>query len=380
MIQKRPKADGSISYRAIIRIHKGKRVVHSESSTFAKKKDAELWEARRRLELVENGIPSEQKTNDDVSVRRLIEMYEEVMEEVKPYGRSKDYCLRKWKKRPQTETLVKNVDSKWIIDFARMRRTEENAGASTINHDIVHLRGIFAVARDMLGVDVDPSPFDKARATLTKMGLTSKAGERDRRPRIDEITAIVKYAHNRKKSAYHRKEHAPMDKLIVFQMFSGRRISETCRLLWGDLDREKQMVLVRDMKDPRKKKGNNVWCYIPDEAWAIIESMEEGEPTEQIFPYESKSVSTNFQRIRAKAGFNHVEDEDNNLRIHDLRHECLSWLAEKNGLQGEHWDIPRIQLVSGHANWNVLQRYVNLLTESPLDKWKDWEWKTKVLD
>ena len=60
----------------------------------------------------------------------------------------------------------------------------------------------------------------------------------------------------------------------------------------------------------------------------------------------------------------------------------IAWaiLAEKNGLPDEHWDIPRIQLVSGHKGWNVLQRYVNLLENKPQDRWKDWKWKTEVLN
>jgi hypothetical protein len=47
-------------------------------------------------------------------------------------------------------------------------------------------------------------------------------------------------------------------------------------------------------------------------------------------------VSTGFERLRAKASF-YEQNSDKNLRLHDLRHEALSWLAEKNGLPGEHW-------------------------------------------
>lgn len=43
-------------------------------------------------------------------------------------------------------------------------------------------------------------------------------------------------------------------------------------------------------------------------------------------------------------------------------------------------DISRIQLVSGHKNWNVLQRYVNLAEAKPTDCWKDWRWKMEVLN
>lgn len=379
-IQKRKRKDGTYSYRAIIRVHEGKAVVHTESATFAKQKDAKLWASKKETELLENGVPQTSTPDKSMTVAKLIEDYVREMESIKEYGRSKAFVLKKWTERDEGKALVSDVDSRWIIDFAKMRRIEENAGPSTVNHDIVHLRSVFAVAHDLLGVDVDTSAFDKARPTLTKLGLATKGGERDRRPEIEEITAIVEYAYNRTKSPHYRSEQVPLHKILVFQMFSSRRIAETCRIKWKNLDRDKQMVLVEDMKDPREKEGNDTWCFVPDEAWAIIESMEEGEPEERIFPYNPKSVGTAYRRYRDKLGLSFPDDDDSNLTIHDLRHECLSWLAEKNGLENEHWDIARLQLVSGHRGWSSLERYVNLLTKDPVDKWKDWEWKTKVLE
>lgn len=374
--QKRKKKDGSFSFRAIIRIYEQQEVVHSESKTFAKLKDAKLWATNREAQLNEGGRLPQSK----ITVKELIEEYEKQVKPIKNYGRSKEQVLAKWKARDEGATPVTEVNSKWVVDFCRMRRTVEHAGPSTVNCDVIHLRSVFSVARDVLGVDVGVEPFDAARPTLTKLNLATRGGERDRRPDVDEITAIVKHAHTRKQSAYYRKGQAPIDKILVFQMFSGRRIGETCRLLWPDLDRSRQMVLVRDMKDPQEKVGNDVWCYVPDEAWAVLLSMPQIEGEDRIFPYNEKSVASTYRRYRDLLGFSNPDDEDENLCIHDLRHECLSWLAEKNGLDGEHWDIPRIQLVSGHKNWNVLQRYVNLLTERPLDKWAKWEWKTKVLE
>jgi integrase len=281
--------------------------------------------------------------------------------------------------REEGKTLVKDVTSAWLIDYAIMRKTEEGAKPATINGDIAILRSVFSVAEDMLGIQVDATPFIKARPTLKKMNLVGKSGERDRRPTIEEISAIVKLAHEARFGVHSRKGYAPCDKIFVFQLFSGRRIGETVSLLWNDVNVNGKKILVRNMKDPANKQGNDVWVLVPDEAWEILISMPQIEGEPRIFPYDSKTISTRFDRLRAKAGFA-FENKDDNLRLHDLRHEALSWLAEKNGLPDENWDIPRIQMVSGHRNWNVLQRYVNLLEATPTDRWKDWKWARKVLD
>ncbi|UPL09587.1 hypothetical protein PisoF_05306 [Pseudomonas sp. IsoF] len=50
-------------------------------------------------------------------------------------------------------------------------------------------------------------------------------------------------------------------------------MDEIARIMWDDLDEHRQAVKVRDMKNPGQKIGNDVWCHLPDEAWAIVQSM-----------------------------------------------------------------------------------------------------------
>ena len=116
-----------------------------------------------------------------------------------------------------------------------------------------------------------------------------------------------------------RKAQIDMPKLIAFALFSTRRQEEITRIRWDDLDETRQAVLVRDMKNPGQKIGNNVWCHLPDEAWAILQSMPKVE--KEIFPYNSRSVSASFTRACL---FLEVED----LHFHDLRHEGVSRLFE----------------------------------------------------
>jgi integrase len=384
----RKRADGTTAYRAQIRVKENGKVIYSEAETFNSRRDAKLWALNRESSLkTEEGLKlafkkqlnKEKSAASEISVNELIDLYIKKVGKIKTWGRSKSAILKSWQTREEGEASVKDVTSAWLIDYAIKRKSDEFAKPATINGDIAILRSVFSVAADMLGIDVDVTPFIKARPTLKKMNLVGKSGERSRRPTIEEMSAIVKLAHEARFGVHSRKGYAPCDKIFVWQIFSGRRIAESCSLLWSDLNRKDKKILVRNMKDPANKLGNDVWVLIPDEAWEVLLSMPQLEGEPRIFPYESKTISTRFERLRAIAGFA-CEDKDDNLRLHDLRHEALSWLAEKNGLPNENWDIPRIQMVSGHRNWNVLQRYVNLLESTPTDRWKDWEWTRKVLD
>jgi len=62
-----------------------------------------------------------------------------------------------------------------------------------------------------------------------------------------------------------------MQKMVTFALFSMRRQEEITLLRWEDLDGDR--ILVRNMKHPGDKKGNNVYCELPPEALAIIKSM-----------------------------------------------------------------------------------------------------------
>lgn len=367
-ITERTRADGTKAYRVQIVIKRKGKIIHRDGETFDNRADAKLWAAKREKTLKQpGGVETAAVNKNDVTLGELITLYEKRMKPLKSWGKTKQGVLNYLKEGDHANDSVLEIDSGWVIDYCIKRKTEDGVHKSTTNQDYAFMRSVFSVAKDVLKVPVSTAPFDEARPTLKKLDLVGKSDERDRRPGVEELTDIMRLAV--KSASVKRRKNMPIDKLILFQMFSSRRIAETCRILWADLNGNK--VVVRDMKDPSRKQGNDVEVLLPDEALAIIESMPRVD--ERIFPFNPSSVGTRFERLRDKAGYYTGTPED--LRLHDLRHECLSWLAEKNGLEGENWDIPRIQLVSGHRNWNVLQRYVNLLTEDPHDRWKGWEYR-----
>jgi integrase len=385
-ITPRPLADGSISYRAMIRIKKKGKVVYQVSKTFSKENLARRWAKKKEVELENDDAlyRAIHSKSGGVTVGDLIKKYVSTAGDLQEWGRSKSQSLAALQTFDIADKDALSLTAKDIVDHCIWRIEKRGVKPATVNQDYIYLRGVYGVAEHLFGVPVSLEPFIKAKPVLDKFSLIGKSEDRVRRPEVDEITAIVELAYKSRKGPYHQnKDYAPLDKIIVFAMFSSRRLSEIGRINWADLDKQKQTIVVRDMKDPNKNKrsrANDIECYLPEEAMAVIESMPviDGEP--RIFPFNHRSFGTNFQRMRAKAGFEYPNDQDQNLRFHDLRHEAISWLFEKNGYKGEVWDIPKVAKVSGHKSWSSLQIYEDIISPVPRDRWENWEWKTKVLD
>jgi len=125
---------------------------------------------------------------------------------------------------------------------------------------------------------------------------------------------------------------------------------------------DEDRILVRDMKHPGDKKGNNVYCELTPEALAIVKSMPRDE--ERIFPHSTDAISAAFTRACRILG---IED----LRFHDLRHEGISRLFEMGRT------IPQVAAVSGHRSWTSLKRYTHIRQSK--DKYENWKWNASSL-
>jgi integrase len=133
------------------------------------------------------------------------------------------------------------------------------------------------------------------------------------------------------------------------------RLEEITRIDWADLDQAKRLITVHDRKDPRRKLGNDqrvpLLSLTGYDPLALIEEQASATGRKgRIFPYNSSSIGTAFRRACKELGIK-------NLRFHDLRHEGTSRLFEA-GLA-----LPEVGLITGHKDWKMLKRYLNLRPE-----------------
>jgi integrase len=341
----RTRKDGTIGHTAQVRIKRNGVVVFTESQTFDRDPAARSWLKKRERELAEPGA-LESAVKQDPALKDAIDRYRR--ESVRDIGRTKTQVLRAIEEAPIGGLKCSEVNSQAIVSFAQSLKVKPQ----TVGNYISHLAAVFAVARPAWGYPLVESHIDDARVVLKKLGQSARSDSRERRPTVDEIGRILKHyteMESRERAAI------PMREIIVFALFSTRRQEEVTRITWEDYHGDR--VLVRDMKHPGQKIGNDTWCDLPPEARRVVDSMKRGKGA--IFPYNSKSVSASFTRA---CSFLEIPD----LHFHDLRHEGASRLFEMG------WNIPHVAAVTGHRSWNSLKRYTHMRQTG--DKWAAWEW------
>ncbi|WP_109512379.1 tyrosine-type recombinase/integrase [Pseudomonas ovata] len=358
-ITARKRKDNSVSYTAQIRLNRDGQTVYQESQTFHRKQLAQAWLKRRETELAQPGA-IERANNKSATITQMIDRYLTEYETLRPLGKTKRATLNAIGKTWLGEIVDIKLTSQNIVEYAQWRMTPEGGGiqAQTVGNDLAHLGAVLSVARPAWGYAVDPHAMSDARKVLRKLGMVSRSKERNRRPALDELDRLLNHY---VEMQARRKGRIDMPKIIAFAIFSTRRQEEITRIRWADLDHARQAVLVRDMKNPGQKIGNDVWCHLPDEAWEILHRMPK--TADEIFPYNSSSISASFTKA---CQFLDIEG----LCFHDLRHDGVSRLFEMD------WDIPRVSSVSGHRDWNSLRRYTHLRGRS--DPYADWEWLDKI--
>jgi integrase len=341
----RTRKDDSKAYTAHIVIKKGGKIVHRETQTFDRKQAANAWIVKREAELKRPG-GIDQK--EDPALSAVIDRY--IAESKNAVLGTKAQVLNTIKNSDLGDIKCSEVTSNALVAFAS--ELTKNVEPQTCGNYFSHLSNIFTVARPAWGYPLSREAFEDAVTVLKKLGLIRKGLERTRRPTLDELDRLMEHF---ARILEHRPSSIPMQKIVAFALFSTRRQEEITLLRWDDLDGDR--ILVRDMKHPGDKKGNNVYCELPAEAIAIVLSMPR--TNDRIFPYSTDAISAAFTRACQFLG---IED----LRFHDLRHEGISRLFEMGRT------IPQAAAVSGHRSWTSLKRYTHIRQTG--DKYKDWKW------
>lgn len=332
--QKRGKA-----WRAIIR-RKGHPTL---SETFPTKGMAVEW-GERQERVIAQQRASGTSDADHMTLRDLIDWYVGHVEALEPLRRSKASDLQRIKGYAIADRVASGLRQGDYVRHVEWRR-RMGAGPATVGNDLVWIRGVIKAARANLDLHASLEELADATRYLRGARVVAKPKRRDRRLKHGEEEKLLKYL-----DAHYR---LPMGDIMRFALASTRRQEEITRLKWADLDRDKGIMWLDDVKHPTAKTGNRKPFRILPEAVAIIERQPR--IADEVFPFNAKTVGAYFTAACRMRG---IKD----LRFHDLRHEATSRLFERG------YAIHEVAQFTLHESWATLRIYTNLLPENVPEK------------
>lgn len=244
---------------------------------------------------------------------------------VRELGDSHYWILR----RMQAEAIGQKVATKLTEDdvIAHCQWRRETVCAATVNQDITYLSGVLKYAssapawrKDYPGVKA--SPVIDAMPFLKRHGMIGKSTPRDRRPALEELDALLEHFRKQKQ---HPRTRIDMERMTLWQWYSAMRVGNSCEILWEDWNRAEQTILVRKMKDPKRRNKAKV-VALTNQAQQFLIALEtirdQGEP--RIHPYRKASVSKSYTDAKKALGID-------GLRLHDSRRDRGTRLVEDDG-------------------------------------------------
>ena len=144
--------------------------------------------------------------------------------------------------------------------------------------------------------------------------------------------------------------------MALFSLCCGLRASEIFKLRWSDIDMENGTILLMNTKSGRSR-----FAYFTPDIENLLHERLKNSPSrdELIFPATNgkirQRISKTFRDVVKGLGFNDgITNAKQKVVFHTLRHTFASWLAQR----GE--ALYTIQMLMGHAEFKMVQRYAHL--------------------
>ncbi|MDN2716867.1 site-specific integrase [Janthinobacterium sp. SUN120] len=148
--------------------------------------------------------------------------------------------------------------------------------------------------------------------------------------------------------------HLPLfETLIHFQLMTGARRSETLTLTWSNVNLDTQTAYLPETKNGRARK-------LPLRRDLVEMLRQLPHNSELVFPVSVDGLRKAWTRMCSSAGLTSNAE----LRVHDLRHEAISRVAEAGSNTPGGFSLVDLQHFSGHRDVRMLLRYAHLCTQS----------------
>lgn len=148
--------------------------------------------------------------------------------------------------------------------------------------------------------------------------------------------------------------HQPLfETFIHFQLMTGARRSETLTLTWSNINLDAQTAYLPETKNGRARK-----LPLRRDLVGMLRQLPRN--GDLVFPLSVDGLRKAWARMCANAGLTGATE----LRVHDLRHEAISRVAEAGSNTRGGFSLVDLQHFSGHRDVRMLLRYAHLCTQS----------------
>jgi integrase len=282
-------------------------------------------------------------------VAQLCERY---ITECKPEA-SHRYTLSLVARSPIGKKIAVDLQARDVIHHCQMRRvqvsgrTRKPISATTVLQDLTFLKGVLDKAKNDWNINTAPQLIDQVKPELENAQLIGKSVARTRLPTEEEHERLISFLLEQSKD---KRNKIPMAVLAEFALWSARRISENCNLLWADVNYEKKTCIVRGIITPKTKVVRDHEFPLLGKAWDIATSQprpKSDDPMARIFPYNSHSASAKYTAAKKRLG---IKD----LRFNDFRRAAAKHLLKQG------FDLAQVLQVVGRGDVSAVLKELGM--------------------
>ena len=311
-----------------------------QSKSFISKTDARKWARQTEAKLDAGVMAITQNAMIGMKVNELLLKYKDTVTSKKKGFASEGKRIEVFLRYSWAKLRITAITPAIFSAFRDLRLTQVQP--ATVRRELGLLRAIFEYGIREWNIALKENP-------LARIQKPREPQARQRRLEAGELQSIL--------TASGRHREPWLKNGILLAIETGMRRGELLSLLWGDVNTEASMLLIRESKN-----GLSRTIPLSKEAKRILrlqkeESLNVGK---LVFPVSPNAFQLSWQRCKKQA----VKECQSvfDLRFHDLRHEAISRFFEL-GLS-----VPEVALISGHKDVRMLFRYTHLRAEDVAGK------------
>ena len=232
-------------------------------------------------------------------------------------------------------TPMNNINKLDIIKAHNDMISKKRLKPSTANKFIIFLSSIFHLALDMQLKDIIDNPVKGIKPFVEN-------NHKERFLTKDESKRLIQ--------SVNQSQNPNLKFIVPFLILTGARRGEVLNAKWKDIDVNNMMWTI-----PTSKSGKKRYIPISNELHKLILSIPKTSK-EYLFP----SPKTNLPQNDVYQAWNNARIKANlkDVRMHDLRHSFASQLVNSGR------SLYEVQILLGHSNMKMTQRYAHLSNES----------------